>query len=121
VTDDGSVGRKGTVVDVQKEIIAQEKVNKIYAIGPGVMMKFVVLAAKPQNISTIVSLNSIMIDGTGMCGGCRVNVAGKQKFVCVDGPEFEGLDVDFDNLLNRQRYYFDQEQQAKQTHVCKIR
>lgn len=119
-TDDGSVGRKGLVTDIQKELIATETINKIYAIGPAIMMKFVVLTSKPHAISTIVSLNSIMIDGTGMCGGCRVSVAGKSQFVCVDGPEFEGLDVDFDNLMNRQRFYAEEEQMAKERHTCRI-
>lgn len=119
-TDDGSEGRKGLVTQIQKELIESQKIDKIYAIGPGIMMKFVVETARPKNISTIVSLNSIMIDGTGMCGGCRVKVAGAPKFTCVDGPEFEGLDVDFDNLLKRQSYFKAEEQKAKEYHQCKL-
>jgi len=118
-TDDGSIGEKGLVTDIQKRIIESEKINKIYAIGPAIMMKFVVETSRPKNISTIVSLNSIMIDGTGMCGGCRVKVGQETKFACVDGPEFEGLEVDFTNLLDRQKFYLEQEKLSKD-HVCKI-
>ncbi|MFC1616625.1 sulfide/dihydroorotate dehydrogenase-like FAD/NAD-binding protein [Candidatus Margulisiibacteriota bacterium] len=117
-TDDGSVGQKGLVTGIQHKLISERKIDKIYAIGPAIMMKFVVETSRPKNISTIVSLNSIMIDGTGMCGGCRVTVSGQQKFVCVDGPEFEGLEVDFDNLLSRQSFYLDEEKKA--TEICKI-
>lgn len=118
-TDDGSIGEKGLVTDIQKRIIESEQINKVYAIGPAIMMKFVVETSRPKNISTIVSLNSIMIDGTGMCGGCRVKIGQETKFACVDGPEFEGLEVDFTNLLDRQKFYLEQEKLSKD-HVCKI-
>jgi len=120
MTDDGSYGRKGLVTHIQKELLEQGSVDKIFAIGPAIMMKFVVETSRPFNVSTVVSLNTIMVDGTGMCGGCRVTVGGKQRFVCVDGPEFEGLDVDFDNLLNRQRYYIEEENYAKEYHKCHL-
>ena len=120
VTDDGSSGRKGLVTEVQKELINKEKIQKVFAIGPAIMMKFVVETSRPHQLSTIVSLNSIMIDGTGMCGGCRVQVGGVTKFACVDGPEFEGLDVDFDNLFKRLNYYRDEEKVATQKHLCRL-
>ncbi len=118
-TDDGSAGEKGLVTNIQEKLINSRQIDKIYAIGPAIMMKVVVDTARQKNISTIVSLNSIMIDGTGMCGGCRVMVKNEPKFVCVDGPEFEGLDVDFVNLMNRQRFYLAEEKTAKE-HTCKI-
>ncbi|MBT7087448.1 sulfide/dihydroorotate dehydrogenase-like FAD/NAD-binding protein, partial [bacterium] len=121
VTDDGSSGHKGLVTEVQKELINKEKIQKVFAIGPAIMMKFVVETSRPHQLSTIVSLNSIMIDGTGMCGGCRVQVGGVTKFACVDGPEFEGLDVDFDNLFKRLNYYRDEEKVAiKKQHLCRL-
>ncbi len=120
MTDDGSYGQKGLVTHIQKELLEKGEIDKIFAIGPAIMMKFVVETSRPFNVSTIVSLNTIMVDGTGMCGGCRVSVAGEKKFVCVDGPEFEGLDVDFKNLLNRQRYYVEEENDAKEYHKCKL-
>jgi ferredoxin--NADP+ reductase len=108
------------VTSVQKKLLEEGGINKIFAVGPAVMMKFVVETSRPFNVSTIVSLNTIMVDGTGMCGGCRVIVGGKQKFVCVDGPEFEGLEVDFNNLLNRQRYYVEEEHHARECHRHKM-
>lgn len=120
MTDDGSYGERGLVTHIQKKLLEKGDIDKIFAIGPAIMMKFVVETSRPFNVSTVVSLNTIMVDGTGMCGGCRVTVAGKQKFVCVDGPEFEGLDVDFDNLLNRQRYYTEEENKAKEYHKCHL-
>ena len=90
----------------------------VLAIGPPIMMKFCALATKPYGVKTTVSLNTIMIDGTGMCGGCRVSVGGKTKFVCVDGPEFDGHEVDWDQMLSRMGAFKPQEQAAKE-HVCK--
>ncbi|MBN2568466.1 MAG: sulfide/dihydroorotate dehydrogenase-like FAD/NAD-binding protein [Deltaproteobacteria bacterium] len=120
MTDDGSYGERGLVTHIQKKLLEGGDIDKIFAIGPAIMMKFVVETSRPFNVSTVVSLNTIMVDGTGMCGGCRVTVAGKQKFVCVDGPEFEGLEVDFNNLLNRQRYYIEEENKAMEYHRCKL-
>lgn len=101
MTDDGSYGKKGLVTEGIEDIIKREKVDKCFAIGPAIMMKFVCLLTKKYNIPTDVSLNTIMVDGTGMCGACRVTVGGKTKFVCVDGPEFDGHQVDFDEMLKR--------------------
>lgn len=101
MTDDGSYGQKGLVTDGVESIIKREKVDKCFAIGPAIMMKFVCLLTKKYNIPTEVSLNTIMVDGTGMCGACRITVGGKTKFVCVDGPEFDGHQVDFDEMLKR--------------------
>lgn len=109
-TDDGSNGNKGFVTDaLKKEIEAGEKIDLVVAIGPLVMMKYVSLLTKDYGIKTIVSMNSIMIDGTGMCGGCRVTVAGETKFACVDGPDFDGHDIDFDEAMRRQGMYREQE------------
>lgn len=101
MTDDGSYGRKGLVTEGIEDIIKREKVNKCFAIGPAIMMKFVCLLTKKYEIPTDVSLNTIMVDGTGMCGACRITVGGKTRFVCVDGPEFDGHQVDFDEMLKR--------------------
>ena len=101
MTDDGSYGRKGLVTEGIEEVIKREKVNKCFAIGPAIMMKFVCLLTKKYEIPTDVSLNTIMVDGTGMCGACRITVGGKTRFVCVDGPEFDGHQVDFDEMLKR--------------------
>ena len=101
MTDDGSYGNKGLVTEGIESIIQREKVNKCFAIGPAIMMKFVCLLTKKYEIPTDVSLNTIMVDGTGMCGACRITVGGKTKFVCVDGPEFDGHQVDFDEMLKR--------------------
>ncbi|GAE22795.1 bifunctional dihydroorotate dehydrogenase B NAD binding subunit/NADPH-dependent glutamate synthase [Bacteroides pyogenes] len=101
MTDDGSYGRKGLVTEGVEEAIKREKVDKCFAIGPAIMMKFVCLLTKKYEIPTDVSLNTIMVDGTGMCGACRITVGGKTKFVCVDGPEFDGHQVDFDEMLKR--------------------
>ncbi|MBD3308418.1 sulfide/dihydroorotate dehydrogenase-like FAD/NAD-binding protein [candidate division KSB3 bacterium] len=121
-TDDGSYGVKGFVTDQLQQIIDEEQVDFVLAIGPTIMMKVVSNVTRPYKIPTMVSLNSIMIDGTGMCGGCRVNVGGSTKFVCVDGPEFDGHLVDFDGLMRRQRMYLDEEQHSL-THyeeTCKL-
>jgi ferredoxin--NADP+ reductase len=110
MTDDGSNGNKGFVTDALKaEIEAGEKFDLVIAIGPLIMMKFVARLTKEYGIKTIVSMNPIMIDGTGMCGGCRVTVGGKTKFACVDGPDFDGHEVDFDEAMRRQGMYKKQE------------
>lgn len=109
-TDDGSLGRKGFVTQVLADMIEKgESIDEVIAIGPVPMMKAVVGVTKPHNIKTSVSLNPIMIDGTGMCGCCRVSVDGKIKFACVDGPDFDGLQVDFDELIARQRMFKEEE------------
>jgi ferredoxin--NADP+ reductase len=108
-TDDGSYGRKGFVTEVLKEKLDTGGVDQVVAIGPVPMMKFVSLMTKDYGVPTMVSLNPIMIDGTGMCGGCRVTVGGETKFGCVDGPEFDGHQVDFDELILRLRAYTEQE------------
>ncbi len=109
MTDDGSYGRKGLVTEGVEEVIKREKVNLCVSIGPAVMMKFVSLLTKKYDIPTIVSLNTIMVDGTGMCGACRITVGGKTKFVCVDGPEFDAHQVDFDEMLLRLNAYKEEE------------
>ncbi|WP_042371288.1 bifunctional dihydroorotate dehydrogenase B NAD binding subunit/NADPH-dependent glutamate synthase [Bacteroides neonati] len=101
MTDDGSYGQKGLVTEGVEEVLKREKVDKCFAIGPAIMMKFVCLLTKKYEIPTDVSLNTIMVDGTGMCGACRITIGGKTKFVCVDGPEFDGHQVDFDEMLKR--------------------
>ena len=113
-TDDGSVGEKGFVTTVLERLltIENQEIDEIIAIGPVVMMRAVVGITKPKNIPTSVSLNPVMIDGTGMCGCCRVSVDGKIRFACVDGPDFDGLVVDFDELMNRQRMFKKQEDHA---------
>ncbi|NCB74252.1 MAG: sulfide/dihydroorotate dehydrogenase-like FAD/NAD-binding protein [Clostridia bacterium] len=119
-TDDGSYGEKGFVTDKLKMLIESGRnYDEVVAIGPGVMMKFVSLATKPYGIKTVVSLNPIMIDGTGMCGGCRVSVGGETKFACVDGPEFDGHQVDWDELLRRGAFYKDEEAEQRE-HVCRL-
>lgn len=113
-TDDGSYGKKGFVTDALKELIeAGNEYDAVIAIGPVPMMKFVCSVTKPYNIKTIVSLNPIMIDGTGMCGGCRVTVGGKIKYACVDGPDFDGHEVDFDELMKRNSTYREQEHNCR--------
>lgn len=113
VTDDGSYGRRGVVTEPLKEALeAGEVYDEIITIGPLIMMKFVVATAKPFGIKTTVSMNPIMIDGTGMCGGCRLTVGGKTKFACVDGPDFDGYQVDFDEAMERSRMYSDFERHA---------
>lgn len=123
-TDDGSYGKQGNVVVPLKEMLsAGEKFDMIITIGPLVMMKFVVLAAKEFNVPCTVSMNPIMIDGTGMCGGCRLtlNKDGKRetKFACVDGPDFNGYEVDFDEAMSRNRMYADFEQRSRE-HACNL-
>jgi ferredoxin/flavodoxin---NADP+ reductase len=111
-TDDGSRGRHCLVTEPLKELCEAGDVDLVYAIGPGVMMKFCAKTTEPYGVKTLVSLNSIMVDGTGMCGACRCSVGGETKFVCVDGPEFDGHQVDFDLLLARQRQYLPQEKES---------
>ena len=115
MTDDGSYGRQGVVTSPLKEALeAGEKYDMIIAIGPIVMMKFVVATARPFGMPVTVSMNPIMIDGTGMCGGCRLTVGGKTKFACVDGPDFDGYEVDFDEAMDRSRMYCDFEAHARE-------
>lgn len=111
-TDDGTAGHKGFVTDVLKKILDSEQVNLVVAIGPVPMMKFVSAMTREYNIKTLVSLNPIMIDGTGMCGGCRVTVGTETKFACVDGPEFDGHEVDYDALMQRLTAYAEEEKGA---------
>ncbi|MFT3831358.1 MAG: sulfide/dihydroorotate dehydrogenase-like FAD/NAD-binding protein [Opitutaceae bacterium] len=111
-TDDGSYGRKGFVTDAAKELLAAGGIDIVYAVGPVPMMRAVANLTKPFGVHTIVSLNPVMVDGTGMCGGCRVEVGGETKFACVDGPEFDGHKVDFDLLADRLSTYRTQEQAA---------
>ena len=118
-TDDGSYGRKALVTVPLKEICERDvPPDEVFAIGPPVMMKFCAETTRPFGIKTTVSLNTIMIDGTGMCGGCRVTVDGKTKFVCVDGPEFDAHKVDFDNMMMRMRAFRGREEQDK--HKCRL-
>lgn len=112
-TDDGTHGRKGLVTHVLQELIeAGKKIDEVIAIGPVIMMKFVAELTRKYNIPTVVSLNPVMIDGTGMCGGCRVQVGNENKFACVDGPEFDAHKIDFDGLMARQRFFKAQEKKA---------
>lgn len=117
MTDDGSYGKKGLVTAGMEEVINREKVNMSVVIGPAIMMKFAALTTKKYNIKTEASLNTIMVDGTGMCGACRVSVGGKTKFVCVDGPEFDAHQVDFDEMLSRLSAYQNQESAAYQKYL----
>ena len=114
-TDDGSYAAKGFVTDRLKEVMARGPLAEVFAVGPTVMMRAVAETTRPHGIKTMVSLNPIMVDGTGMCGGCRVLVGGKAKFACVHGPDFDAHEVDFNNLLSRQRQYLDQEKSALET------
>ena len=118
-TDDGSLGCKGLAADALDVIAANGgKPGLVVAVGPVIMMKFVSLKTKDAGIKTVVSLNPVMVDGTGMCGGCRVTVGGKTYFACVDGPEFDGHLVDFDELISRQSFYADEERAAR--HKCRM-
>jgi len=119
MTDDGSEGRKGVAtIPVQEMCESQTPPAEVIAIGPPIMMKFVCKTTEPFKVPTTVSLNTIMIDGTGMCGGCRVSVAGETKFVCVDGPEFDGSKVDWDNMMMRMKSFKSREQED--LHKCKM-
>jgi len=120
-TDDGSYGRKGLVTEPLKELLeGDEKIDRVIAIGPSIMMKFCAKTTEPFGVKTIVSLNPIMVDGTGMCGCCRVSVGGVTKFTCVDGPDFDGHEVDWDLLLARQRTYLEEEKRSLELwqHQC---
>jgi len=120
-TDDGSYGRKGFVTDQLKEILDSPRgVRAVYAIGPLPMMKAVSHLTRSYGVETLVSLNTIMVDGTGMCGGCRVTVSGQMKFACVDGPEFDGHAVDLDELIMRNRTFVDLEKISDEKHVCRL-
>ena len=119
-TDDGSYGRKAVVTIPLEELLKEGNINLVVAIGPAIMMKFACKTTEKYNVKTIVSLNSIMIDATGMCGGCRVGVGGETKFCCVDGPEFDGHKVDFDLLMERQKMYLDEERLAMQRYREKM-
>lgn len=120
-TDDGSNGTKGFVSDILKKLIEEGNAyDVVIAIGPPIMMKVVCDVTRPHNIKTIVSLNPIMIDGTGMCGGCRVTVGGETKFACVDGPDFDGHEVDFTELTRRLSMYKEHEKTTEDKHVCRL-
>lgn len=125
-TDDGSYGRKALVTEPLKELLqsSADQIARIWAIGPTIMMKFVALTTEPFKVPTIVSLNTIMVDGTGMCGGCRVLLDGGAKFVCVDGPEFDAHQIKWDNLLARVQFYREQERLAvekwRREHECQL-
>ena len=118
ITDDGSSGRKGLVTEPLKEVCQRGEVDEAIVIGPPVMMKFCALTTKPFQVKTVASLNTIMIDGTGMCGGCRVTVGGKTRFVCVDGPEFDAHQVEWDQMIRRAASFRPQEAEAR-NHICK--
>ena len=120
-TDDGSYGEKGLVTQKLQALIDEgARYDLVIAIGPIPMMKFVCKTTEPYGIKTLVSLNPIMIDGTGMCGGCRVTVGGQVKFACVDGPDFDGHQVDFDELMTRNRAYQEREAQVRRDHACRL-
>lgn len=119
-TDDGSHGRKAFVTDALSDIMEAERVDVVVAIGPVPMMRAVSEQTRPEGIRTLVSLNSIMVDGTGMCGGCRVTVNGEKRFTCVDGPEFDGHQVDFDELMTRLNTYCEEEAQSTREHRCRL-
>jgi ferredoxin--NADP+ reductase len=121
VTDDGSYGRKALVTEPLKEICeSEEKPDLAVAIGPPIMMKFCSKTTEPYKVPTVVSLNTIMVDGTGMCGGCRVNIGGEVKFVCVDGPEFDGHKVDFDNMMARLNSFKEIESEKHKCYLDRI-
>ena len=120
MTDDGSAGQKGLVTDALKELIESgEQYDQVIAIGPLVMMKFVCALTKQYDLPTVVSMNPLMVGGTGMCGGCRLTVGGTMRFACVDGPDFDGHQVDFDEAIARAAIYRPQEQQAREQH-CRL-
>lgn len=123
VTDDGSYGEKGFVTNALQKLMSEGPIDLVVAIGPAIMMKMVCKVTEPAKIKTVVSLNTIMVDGTGMCGCCRVSVDGTTRFVCVDGPEFDGHKVDFDGMMKRQRIYLPQEKRSydlyQSQHKCR--
>jgi ferredoxin--NADP+ reductase len=116
-TDDGSRGYHGFAADLLKKEVANRRIDCVWIIGPAIMMKVTSNVTRPSGIKTFVSLNPIMVDGTGMCGSCRVTVGGETKFACVDGPEFDAHQVDFDLLMQRQRYYVDEEKYSLERHL----
>jgi ferredoxin--NADP+ reductase len=121
MTDDGSYGEQGFVTAKLQQLLEQgNQYDEVLAIGPIPMMKFVAATTKPFNVHTVVSLNPIMVDGTGMCGGCRVTVGGEVKFACVDGPDFDGHQVDFAELMNRNSVYKERETETVKTHMCRL-
>ncbi|MEA3463340.1 MAG: sulfide/dihydroorotate dehydrogenase-like FAD/NAD-binding protein [Bacteroidota bacterium] len=117
MTDDGSYGKQGLVTNGMEEVILREKVDLAVTVGPAIMMKFVTLLTGKYNIPTVASLNTLMVDGTGMCGACRVSIGGKTKFVCVDGPEFDAHEVDFDEMLLRLDSYKPSEAEAYESYL----
>lgn len=120
-TDDGSNGNKGFVTDVLKKLIEEgNKYDVVVAIGPLIMMKMICNLTRQYRIKTVVSMNPVMIDGTGMCGGCRLTVAGKTKFACIDGPDFDGHEVDFDEAMRRQMMYKGEEKKSVEEHECRL-
>jgi ferredoxin--NADP+ reductase len=121
MTDDGSYGKKGLVTHGMEEVIKREKIDLAVTVGPAIMMKFVALLTKKYKIPTVASLNTIMVDGTGMCGACRVSVGGKTKFVCVDGPEFDAHQVDFDEMMSRLNMYVELEKADYEKFINKFR
>lgn len=121
-TDDGSNGKKGLVTDILKSLVEEgNNYDLVIAIGPLIMMKFVSLLTKQLGIKTVVSMNPVMIDGTGMCGGCRLTVGGKIRFACIDGPDFDGHEVDFDEAIRRAGMYKKEETLSAQSHTCNLR
>ena len=118
MTDDGSAGEKGLVTEPLKKLCESQKIDEVVAVGPPIMMKFCAATTEPFKVPTTVSLNTIMIDGTGMCGGCRVTIGGKTKFVCVDGPEFDGHQVDWANMMMRMKAF--KEREAEDLHKCRM-
>lgn len=120
-TDDGSNGNKGFVTDILKKLIEEGNCyDLVIAIGPLIMMKMVSILTRQYGIKTLVSMNPVMVDGTGMCGGCRVTVGGKTKFACVDGPDFDGHEVDFDEAMRRQQMYKTEEKRSDEDHACRL-
>lgn len=117
MTDDGSHGNKGLVTQGMEEVIAKEKINFCVTIGPAIMMKYTSMVTKKYNIPTVASLNTIMVDGTGMCGACRITIGGQTKFVCVDGPEFDAHEIEFDEMLMRLGAYKTEETEAYQAYL----
>jgi len=117
MTDDGSYGKKGVITVGIEEVLVREPVQLAVAIGPAVMMKFVALLTKKYNVPTIASLNTIMVDGTGMCGACRVSVGGKTRFVCVDGPEFDAHEIDYDEMIKRLNTYRAEEKESYDSYL----
>ena len=121
MTDDGSYGEKGVVTaPLEQKIVEGANFDEVITIGPLIMMKFVVKTTKPHNVKTVVSMNPIMVDGTGMCGGCRVTVGGEVKFACVDGPDFDGHKVDYAELMNRNTVYREREAEVRESHKCRM-